>query len=236
MTTPVQTTALAEGTGVEPELSLRMRQARAKSHLYQAPQLVTHILSLVVPTIGNAPGPRVSGSRDTPLPLNARAMEDANDLYGQLVNWSTLYARKLRIAPPASVLAWARTDRDCEGFPSWSTTADSIELLRDVTRWLIAVGDRIAKLPAATDYFDSVKDLVSPLISRYPTAPRAIRYATRPCPVCTKRTIIVDFDARTPLGYEDGLNYEVVTTVVACTHCGHVVPSKAVPRYVEEDA
>lgn len=203
----------------ENQLMVRMLQARSRAHLLQAPGMAAHVLSMVVPPKTKEAGERVSGSRELPLPLNAKALEDANDLYGQLVNWSTYWARVLGAPPPASVLVWFRKDEDCDGFPSWVTVADSRELVRDVTRWLVAAGDRIGEDSGAGMYFDSIKDLMAPLFGRYPMAPRMRATSAMTCPVCDRRTVIVNFDAEP-------------VVMVACTFCGHEVPPAAFEKYV----
>lgn len=202
-------------------LTTRMLQTRARTHLLQAPGMAAHILTLVIPPKGKEPGERVSGTRELPLPLNAKALEDANGLYAELVNWATYWARTLGAPPPASVLAWYRKDQDCDGFASWVTIPDARELVRDVTRWLVAAADRISEHDSADMYFDSIKELMAPLFGRYPMAPRLKATSTQTCPVCDRRTIIVNFDAEPHV-------------MVACTYCGHDIPPAAYHRYVIE--
>ncbi|MGV8912225.1 MAG: hypothetical protein ACOH14_06355 [Rhodoglobus sp.] len=203
------------------ELTPRMKQLRARKHLEQAPTLIGHILTLVMPA-GGSGGDKVSGTRDPQMPLNAQALEDANDLYAQLVNFAVSHARALGVNPPGSTLGWSRRDQDCDGLPSWATAGDAAALTNDVTQWLIAGGDRIAKLKAAGNYFDDVRNLITPLYGRYPQAERVPAFASRECLVCGRRTVIVNF-----ADDSDSVS-------VACAFCGWAVPDAGIERYIEE--
>ena len=201
-------------------LTARMKQLRTKKHLKEAPELVEYILHQVV-KVGGAPGPRVSGSREIPIPLNARAMEDANNLYAQLVNWSISHARALSILPPSLALGWSRRDENCDGFPSWATTADAAALTRDIADWLILGADKLQGPPFTDTYHDDIHAIFGPLHGRYPRAPRRQTTSRETCPVCDRDTVIVNFTDQ-----DDN-------ATVACTYCGHVIPPTAYERYLE---
>lgn len=214
-------------------LELKLKRLRARRLLEDAPDMVAHVLAQV-PRAGGVPGPHVSGGEKAPLPLNARALEDANSLYSQLANWAINHARALHVMPPASVLGWWRLDENCDGFPSWATRGDSAALLRAVTDWLVAADARIAGLSMAEEFWDDVREIMGPLYARYPrTVPRP-RFASRSCPLCDRKTIIVDFDDRDTLGYPEDLGYSLAVVTVACTYCGHVIPTAGIEKYLEE--
>ncbi|MEX1078898.1 MAG: hypothetical protein WED09_07305 [Homoserinimonas sp.] len=198
-----------------------MKQLRTRKHLEQAPDLVAHMLTLVTPG-GGGGGDKVSGTRDISLPLNARALEDANSVYAQLVNWSISHARALGVKPPSIALGWARRDRDCDGFPSWATIGDAAALTHDIADWLIIGADRIAALTVADDYYEDIRTIITPLYGRYPQAPRRPSFASRECAVCGRKTVIVNFDD------------ESDDVAVACTFCGWDVPDAGIHRYIEE--
>jgi hypothetical protein len=203
------------------ELTLRMKQFRTRRHLEQTPDLVAHMLSLVAPQAGTTKyAPRVSGSKDPGLPLNARALEDANNLYAQLVNWAISHAHTLEVKPPSISLAWARKQVDCDGFPSWATVSDAAELTFDIADWLVMGGEKISHTPSAEVYFDDVHDIVNPLYGRYQWAQTRQVVSAVTCPVCDNRTVIVDFDAE-PLS-------------VACTFCGHPIRVELSQKYLDE--
>jgi len=83
------------------------------------------------------------GGDESPLPMNAKALEDDNNLYAKPVYWTVIHARELGVMPPASVLGWSRVDTNCDGFPSWATRADARTLVTAVSTWLVAAAARI---------------------------------------------------------------------------------------------
>lgn len=198
-------------------------QMRARKLLGEAPDLVAHILAQVAPSIGGGQGQRVDGGDKASLPLNVNALEDANNVYAQLANWSLSHARLLRKVAPASILGLAITDTDCYGFPSWAHDGEtSAALVASVVDWLLAYDVAIGRTSVAERYWADVKDIVSPLFGRYPRAPRREVFASRSCLVCGRRTVIVNLpDDDEPLS-------------VACTFCGHVVPSGHAAEYLDK--
>lgn len=224
----------AEQVVADHALEVKFKRLRTRRFLVEAPDLVAFILGQVAPSIGGAPGTRVDGGDVDPLPLNVRAMEDANGVYAQLVNWTISHSARLKVVPPGTVLGWRRKDIDCDGFPSWVTPADATALTQTITDWLNAARHRIERLPTAEGYYDDVSNIIKPLLSRYRRSPKRPPFASRSCPVCCRRTVIVDFDDRNSLGYEDGLGYEETVVTVACTVCGHIIPAGAIAKYLEE--
>ena len=207
-------------TEISNQLSSRYKQMRTHTLLDQAPALAVQLLADIAPG-GSAQGSRVSGSKEIPLPLNARALEDANGIYAQLANWAISHARALGATPPASVLGWFRLDRDCDGFPSWATLEDAAALVKAIADWLVHWEISIAKLPSAATYWDDVKDIVDPIAKRYEAQIRTDVVAAEDCPICAKRrTVIVNEDPDT------------AEIVVACTFCGYVVPHAFRKKYL----
>lgn len=203
------------------DIDARVQVARTRHLLSLAPDVAAHVLSLVAPAGGGGQGVRVSGSKEIPLPLNAKALEDANGLYSQLVNWCTSIARSMGLRPPATVLGWMRRDVDCDGFPSWAHPEDAAELVRTVAEWLSGHSEHLAGFAIGRAFFDDLRDeLLGPLLGRYPQMPRRPATAARECPVCDRRTVIVNFDEE-----GDGV-------MVACTFCGHEVPESVVTRFL----
>lgn len=209
---------------VTPELTLKMKQLRARNYLKQTPDLIAHILMQVRPSIGGGQGVRVDGGEKHPIPINARALEDANNTYAQLVNWSISHARSLYVPPPSSVLGWWSRDEDCDGLPSWTNNnpLSAALLVRSVTDWLQQYSGRIEGLLVADAYFDDVRTIVAPLFGRYPRAPRKPIFAARDCPACGKHSVIVDFDDRR---YDAETDHEETIVTVACTVCSYVIPT-----------
>lgn|GEM_PF-6595439 len=200
-------------------LHVRYRQARTRNLLEQTPDLVVHVLAQVAPGAGGAQGARVSGSKEIPLPLNASALEDANGLFVGLVKWTIGHSRALDVVPPVVALGWSRKESRPDGFPSWATPEDCHAMMHSLVDWLNAYEDLIAQRRDVAVYWDDIRELVEPVLKRYPTAPRKPIFASRTCPVCTRRTLIVDEDS------------DEVT--VACTYCGHVIPHAHRAKYLE---
>lgn len=200
--------------------ALRVQALRTRHLLGVAPDLASHIASLIPRSGGGAWGVRVSGSKELPLPLNAVALEDVNGMYAQLVNWSTSISRSMGVRPPVSVLGWMRKDANCDGLPSWAQPDDVALLVGDVSRWLSGRCAQLAHYPLSGVFFEDVREIVGPLLGRYPLAPRPRTRAARDCPVCDeRRTVMVQF--------EEG---DVVRVV--CTHCGHEIPEAVVGRFL----
>lgn len=202
-------------------LRVRYAQLKTRTLLEQTPDLIVHVLAQVVPG-GGAQGARVSGSKEIPLPLNAVALEDANGLYVGLIKWAIGHSRALKVQPPAIALGWSRKEQNPDGLPSWATSEDAHGLMHSIVDWLNAYEDQIAQLTIASVYWDSVKEIVEPILKRYPTAPPKRIFASRDCQLCGKsRTMIVDHNEQT----------DEVT--VACTYCGYVVPHQHRAKYLE---
>lgn len=205
---------------IDNQLIAKLKQLRTKRHLQAAPDMVAHILTLVKPGIGGQGGDKVSGTRETPLPLNAQALEDANNLYAQLVNWAISHARALGVLPPSVALGWHRRDEDCDGFPSWAKISDAAALTNDIADWLVMGADKIEDLPAAGDYHEDIQTIFGPMLGRYQRAPRRRTTSAETCDVCGRVTVVVNFT-------DDGTD-----ATVACTYCGHVIPPTAYERYL----
>lgn len=214
---------------VTPELTLKMKQLRARNYLKQTPDLVAYILMQVRPSLGGGQGVRVDGGEKHPIPINARALEDANNTYAQLVNYTISHARALHVPAPASVLGWYAVDENCDGLPSWADEVTAAQLVKAVTDWLQQYTSRIAELQWADLYFDDVRTIIAPLFGRYPRAPRKPIFAARDCSHCGKHSVIVDFDDRR---YVEEIDYEETIVTVACTVCGYVVPAGIVEEFL----
>lgn len=212
------------------------REGRTSSYLRDAGDLVEFILEQIPAGSGSrVDGMPRSGRQSQGIPLRvlggtddaSTPLEDANDLYGQLVGYATSWARTLQVKPAASTLAWYRKDEDCRGFPAWATAWDARILVDDVAGWLLGKGFsirnfRVNDLAAALvkTYHDDMAAMFRPLYGRYSLAPRTRTTASRDCPVCERRTLIVNFD-------------EGELPMVGCAFCGHSIPEAVVERFVE---
>lgn len=197
---------------------------RARHNLQQAPQLLAHIRSQVVPSMESARGPRVSGSREAPIPLRPDPVDDADDLYAQLVNWIVSFARQTGVRPPASAVAFLNLDADAVRLPSWARDqASAYTLADDLVRWYEQHETTIvSKLPPLTvkAWCEDIGTIVGAFRSRYPQADRKPRQAkARECPTCGEHAMHAEF-------YAAGVQVE-------CAHCGEIIPEDQHDQYVD---
>lgn len=90
---------------------------RTRSALRLAPTLAAHIASLVgTKLVGESAG---AVAKDAPLPMNAQAFDDLNAIYDLLVQFSGLFAARLRKSRPLAALqAWRNATGRVIGFPA----------------------------------------------------------------------------------------------------------------------
>jgi hypothetical protein len=197
---------------------------RARNNLHQAPQLLAHIRGQVVPAMESARGPRVSGTKDAPIPLRADPLHDADDLYAQIVNWVVSFARETGTRPPAAAVAFLRQQADAVRLPSWARDgASAYTLAEDLVRWYeqheLTIVTALHPLTVRS-WCDDIGAIIGAYRSRYPQAEKRPRQAAaRECPVCGEHTVRAEF-------YAAGVQVE-------CSHCGHVVPEAEHDRFVD---
>lgn len=197
---------------------------RARHMLHQAPQLLAHIRSQVVPSMESARSPRVSGTKDAPIPLRADPVNDADDLYAQVVNWVVSFARQTGTRPPAAATAFLKVQADAERLPSWARDgASAYTLMEDLVRWYeqheLTI---VTALPPLTvrAWCDDIGTIIGAYRSRYPQADRPQRRAApRECPVCGEQAVRAEY-------YAAGVQVE-------CGHCGHVIPEAEHDKFVD---
>jgi hypothetical protein len=188
---------------------------RARNDLHQVPQLLAHIRGQVVPSLESARGPRVSGTREAPIPLRPDPVDDADDLYASVVNWIVSFARQTGTRPPATVIAFLKASTDAARLPSWARDqASAYTLADDLVRWYEAHELQIVTaLPPLTvkAWCEDIGAIVGSFRSRYPQADRKPRQARpRECPTCGEHAVVAVF-------YAAGVE-------VSCAHCGEVFP------------
>jgi hypothetical protein len=197
---------------------------RARNNLHQAPQLLAHIRGQVVPSMESARGPRVSGTRDAPIPLRPDPVHDADDLYSQIVNWIVAFARQTGIRPPATAVAFLQQSVDAARLPSWARgQAAAYTLAEDLVRWYEQHELQLmTALPPLTvrAWCDDIDAIVGAFRKRYPQAERKPRQAApRECPTCGENAVVVEF-------YAAGVEVE-------CRHCGERIPEAQHDAYVD---
>ncbi|WP_291053687.1 hypothetical protein [Herbiconiux sp.] len=197
---------------------------RARNDLHQAPQLLAHIRGQVVPSLESARGPRVSGTREAPIPLRPDPVDDADDLYAAVVNWIVSFARQTGTRPPATAIAFLKASTDAARLPSWARDqASAYTIMDDLVRWYehhdLAM---VTALPPLTvrAWCEDIGAIVGSFRSRYPQAPRKPRQASkRVCPTCGERAV--------------GTKFYAAGVEVSCDHCGEVIPPEQHDEFVD---
>lgn len=216
-----------EEASVDPAVSLGLRAATARRRLEDLPELVTHIRSLVTPTLGGAKdGMPRAASKEHPLPMRSDAADDADALWRQLCEWVEHWADVFDVRPPASATAaWRNEKGELIGFRTHLRPEQAGTLTKYLVDWLLIRHEAIASKPSGGHYYDDVSDLQQTVYNlkgepeswysiapKYPRAPRLQRpVLPRPCPVCDQYA----YGAEWP---EDGRPEDVI---LRCEHCGH---------------
>jgi hypothetical protein len=206
----------------ENDLVLRFKSRRALRLLGEAPEIAVAAVKQIRPSGGQ--GVRVDGGDKAQLPLNAGALDDANEIYKRLAKWVLGHAHTLGVPLPPTLLGFARLEQEPTGFPSWAREDDVYQLMLAVSEWLRAYDWAIWQLTVAPIYWDDVKTIVEPLRLRYRPEVKVDVFASRDCPVCgRRRTVIVNLDE------------ESEAVVASCTFCGFVVPHEFTQKYLEKE-
>lgn len=153
-----------------------------KSALQRVAEVVEHVVSLVDTKGTNEAN--VQTTREAPLPFNAVAFNDANELYQRLVYWANHWAKMLgRQAPGAAARAWRAREGFIVGLPNDVTPAAARYASATMAIWLQAHLDDICKATPADDvaYFHDELADVFRVAARWPFK-MTPRFAKIPCP------------------------------------------------------
>jgi len=159
---------------------------RTRFALELAPGLVAHIASLRDASGGS--GERVQTSKESPLPFNVQAWDDANEVYKLLVYWSVVFAEAMRLAPPSPARrSWRARDDRIIGLPANTTPSDARYVVGIVGLWLRTQLDPIMHLRAdeVMEFHEQVGEVFR-LSARWPQRDRAT-WSKLPCPWCGGR-------------------------------------------------
>lgn len=186
--------------------------------LREAPTLLRHVRSLVVPDLGGGgseAGP-VSGTRERALPFSTSALEDSDELFAAIANEARVLADDLGIASasvPAAIRRAHERGVTIEAITTTATPADVYHGAYELCEWFAGMAQHAASRYGIEDVYDGIVPLIEKIDSRYPQEPRArriIRQHARPCPVCDAESVLVTWAGVDP--------------VVACSSCGFRVP------------
>lgn len=153
-----------------------------KSALDRAPEIVEHVTSLIRQNI-SAGEDRVDGTREAPLPFNAQAFNDANEMYSRLVYWSTHWAQRFGVRPPSPAARAWRNEHRIIGLPNDIEPQSARYAVGIMAKWLtINLDEILEQLPIDdVNYFRDELREVYQVDARWPRVPRPY-YSKLPCP------------------------------------------------------
>jgi hypothetical protein len=156
--------------------------ARLDMPLAQAADIASHLIGNMI-TGSNSGADRVDSTRDAPVPFNAAAFDDANELYSVLVYWTLAWSEILGQKPsPAIVGAWRSQRGTITGLPAGVTPERAAEATGMHAHWLRSRLDEIL----ATHHEDDIDTLTEQLTdvwrmnARWPRVERPA-YSKMPC-------------------------------------------------------
>lgn len=232
----------------EEQAFARIRDVRSRKALTGAPDLVEHLRSMVFPSDG-----RTERGVEHPVmstPLISGIVDDADELYVLLLEWTATWSEILdRLPPTIFAVGWRNlqdahrstgyTDNVVVGFKAGATPSGARGLVQLLTTWLLLHADEINAADNSAQYQDEITTAIWSLQSKYPTRDRGrptlrpvehSHYA-RPCPVCGQEEVRGEWfseplEAAEARGENllDGL--EGIT--VRCAHCGWTEKPSAV--------
>lgn len=156
---------------------------RIRTALLISGELAGHLLHHGV-VMRTAEAERVDSSSEAPVPFNAAAFDDVNELYSLLVYWVTVWAGTLRQpVPGVAVRAWRSDTGRIIGLPRSTSPVDGQRLVSGLAGWL---GDRLDAILSADrpDDVDAMSDAVRDVWRMNARWPRIERpsYSAMPCP------------------------------------------------------
>lgn len=168
----------------------------ARLGLTNAAPLVGHLVSQVAGLMskpGNAGNQRTKAS-SAPLPLNARAFDDANQVYRLLVGWSLRMAEKLgQPLPAAAAGAWRNEQGKVVGLPNGvGVIAARAEVAR-LAKWHLDRLEAILALPDSDTVSFYLLDVarLQRINLRWPTEDKPTFSRKAACPDDSKPLLIV---------------------------------------------
>ena len=194
---------------------------RTRTALSQAPELVAHLRAVMLPSDG-----RTEAGVDQRIqrsPLLTSVADDADGVYGKLLEWCQVFVDKFRGDGPLARV-WAVTDGDSPasaptvkvlGFHAGTTTEGARFLTGRAAGWLDSRLDRISELGVAKEFFEDVVSTVWGLRARHGLTRFRERPVTpRRCPDCGEAAVGAIWTSE-----------RVTDVIVACVNCGWFLPA-----------
>jgi|GEM_PF-2959996 len=165
---------------------------RCSKALREAPELVMHMRSLIVP--GNGQGERGEEDPRERAPLRITPTDGADHLFANLLLWVDYWCEQLEqgLPLPASFV-WSNY-REVQGFRAGTSVERAGGLTSTLTRWLLEHDVAIGRHPQGGMYRFEIVQLVGQWRGRFPMDPRRVRpAAARPCPQCGELEVRADW-------------------------------------------
>lgn len=164
---------------------------RFEAHLDQVPVLIEFLRGHRVPLQAGSLNERVTGGGgEAPVPFRVDPVDDADDLWAALIEYTGEIASRLEQALPVTGSdVWA-TFRGTQGIPAHLGPAGARRASFTIVAWLIDHAPRIHPLEL-TDSEDHLFTLIRKLSARY-VVPSVDRPAhRRVCTVCGEQAVVV---------------------------------------------
>lgn len=200
-----------EYADAEAERLYRSWERRYRWHLTQAPTVVRRLREAMVPSLVPVAGDRVSGSGDdSPLPLRADPMVDADLLWGVLGEYTAEVAATLAVRPPDGLSRASAGNHSGNGFSGVLRPSEASAACGAVCRWLADRLDVIYLL-----HLDDSEEFLFAMIRRMRARwliPLSERTPRRQCTLCGEWKVTAQWvnTVSKPM------------LIAACQHCGSV--------------
>lgn len=213
--------------------TIDLAAARARIALASAAELVEFVLMHRIPARtapDGQPGVPME-SRTAAMPINANALDDADELVTTLLDWAHVWRTRLGIVQRPLIRALRYAYQQPLGFRPETTPAGARESVGHLTYWLLLHHDTIARHSGAYAYFDAVAALIERITNRFPADSRPPRaHWQRACPICGRSAVTAawapDADVRDVRVWCEGCS----TVLVSTSASGDIRPAERLPR------
>lgn len=198
---------------------LALASARARIALGSAAELVEFVLIHRIPArvvSDGQPGVPME-SRTAAIPVNATALDDADELVTTLLDWAHRWRTRLGIVQRPLIRSLRYAYSVPLGFRPETTPAGAREAVGHLTYWLLLHHDQIGRHSGSYAYFDLIAALIERITNRFPADTRPPRaHWQRQCPICGRLAVTTawapDADVRDVRVWCEGCSTVLVST------------------------
>jgi len=175
------------------DAEVRRWTERYEQLLDQVPMLLEHLRTMANPLKAGSLGERVTGGGgEAPAPVRLDPVDDADDLWAGLIEYTLDVAHRLHEPAPAAAGDTWTARGSVQGLPAHLDADGAYRAAWEVVGWLIDRAPRIHPL-ALTDSEQHLFGLVRKLVARYVTPPIERPSHRRECSVCGERAVVVSW-------------------------------------------